>query len=110
MPKPSHRKRHLNGLHIHMWQNNIAFRDLSKVSGVTVSRLTRLSHGQVEPTPEERRALSRALNLTEEQLFGDRRYDDLTSEEARQQRLAAWMLSGEAALLLRRVQEVMHGD
>jgi len=110
MPKPSHQRRHLNGLHVHMWENNIPFRDLSKLSGVTVSRLTRLSHGQAEPTPEERRALSRALNLTEPELFGDRRYDDLCADDAQQHRLSEWMLSGEAALLLRRVQEVMAGD
>ena len=109
MPKKGREKKIMNGLFCHLWEKNIAYSQLARVSGLSPSRIARLTTGRYQTSPEERQALARALNVDQEILFPTCAWADLTAEQAVQTRLSAWISSGEGALFCRRLAEVISG-
>lgn len=106
MPKAT-KKRTATPLRIWLWERAVNYGDLSKVTGLSVSKIYRLASGEQDATADERELIARALSEPVERIFGDGRFDNLTDQRRRQVVLAEWVRSGEGGLFLKRLAEVL---
>ena len=92
-------------LSAYLRQHKIPQNRLAALTGLDESRLNRICAGRFTAKPEEKSSICQALGVGAEQIFDP--YEHLDKESQRAHRLAAWIVTGEGRLFLRRLRQLM---